>query len=48
MWCEKLEMVNLTPVCFRGCGVKLRISMDSHHYFVFFSGVRLTEGAVSH
>ena len=48
IWCEKQEIVNLTPVCFLRRGVKLRISLDSHHYFKLCGGVRLTEVAVSH
>ena len=33
---------------FSGCGVKLRICLDSHHYFKLIGGVRLTEVVVSH
>jgi hypothetical protein len=42
------EIVNLTPVFSLRRGVKLRISLDSHHYFESFGGVRLTEVLVSH
>jgi hypothetical protein len=48
IWCEKQEIVNLTPVVSLRSGVKLRKCMDSHHYIKLCGGVRLTEGVVSH